>query len=965
MGEKRDIQAPSSVKAYETAVHALPAGSLFEEMFPEGLRANLTCLYGGAFFALARLAPELLERSQISIAMGGQLSVLIEEGGRWLSLFGKALQYDGKISCTLCTSAKPKSRRVLRRLLVQSPQFIVGKYWPRYLRESEGVPDALLLYPHSTFGKYKELIEELLAAKYTGKILIACRARAEVVVLQRLLHAYGFAVDEPAGFAYADGEVRALVAGAWWLSVGARQEDALPPDERELERLRNVYRAFQSAIDSADNYDHATAIATAYGRRGTIQVGGEIVPDVVMMSDTAAIDLTTGRWLRRGDAAEQEAEASFAFDGVTLDAAIVGLVPQIKAGEPPIESEIRLLTWMVRALEAGVGSEDGSSDDELNETTEEPAESDEEPASESVPSTVGAARADLPAVSAAPPSTVHKVRDQAPAEQNSITARLRIPRSRLSRGAGAVNVLAIAARLGQGGADEAAFAAARSRIMKWVSNKGFGEIPAGGNYHIETSEGEVTVETDSRRVWALRFDDRKQMEGGAFWRVELSLNQASQATICLRLYQVRRSERAPAPVSGVPKVLTYIANEVGLSDLGVPLRAKARRLVGRADAELLAQVLLMQDRVLPFIVVSVGRGPVPEASVDRLAERLVGAAHVVLIDHSVSDELIRRFGRERSVFGNAIRLYRPGFTADSDPFQHRIWTYSGSLLSPHQANDIAEEVCAISLEVGDLEDRVPSFVAIRNQISQDRLTELRRLAANVAATPEEERARQLEIQKNLESELKRAKEWVKELEARNDQLEKENRTLIGERDDALEQERQIRHRLNIHFDPNYGTEEEIEEEALWYPDSWELMDDWVDSYGDGKLVLLPSAIKAARESAFHVDLSYKALELLAKYYVPMRTRSAEDNEPWKRFNQALNELGLECGPTGDATSQHRYKKDYQRKYEGRTITLDMHLKKGLGHNPEAVFRLYFYYDEQAEKVVVGHLPTHLTNSKTH
>lgn len=179
----------------------------------------------------------------------------------------------------------------------------------------------------------------------------------------------------------------------------------------------------------------------------------------------------------------------------------------------------------------------------------------------------------------------------------------------------------------------------------------------------------------------------------------------------------------------------------------------------------------------------------------------------------------------------------------------------------------------------------------------------------------------------------------------------------------LEEVRRLRHRLNVQLEPDYGVLPGAD--TLWYPDSWDLLEEWVESYGEGRLVLLPSAVKAAQESAFHVELTYKALELLAKFYVPMRQRRSDDDEPYRRFNEELGKLGLECSPTGDATEQHRYKRQYQRTYEGRVITLDMHLKRGAGFDPEDVFRLYFFYDEDNGKVVIGHFPSHLVNSKTH
>jgi hypothetical protein len=44
--------------------------------------------------------------------------------------------------------------------------------------------------------------------------------------------------------------------------------------------------------------------------------------------------------------------------------------------------------------------------------------------------------------------------------------------------------------------------------------------------------------------------------------------------------------------------------------------------------------------------------------------------------------------------------------------------------------------------------------------------------------------------------------------------------------------------------------------------------------------------------------------------------------------------------------------------------LDVHLKKGTSRESRHCLRIYFFWDEDSDQVVVGHLPDHLTNDLT-
>lgn len=546
----------------------------------------------------------------------------------------------------------------------------------------------------------------------------------------------------------------------------------------------------------------------------------------------------------------------------------------------------------------------------------------------------------------------------------------RPPRSwRLSREPGPVNALAFAALLGKPGVGttDEVLAMARDRVVAWLQNKGFKQLQGivSGQQHLP--DGEATIETDGAALWAMRLDDRKQMQTGAFWRVELTLFAGQECALGLRLYQIRSSKSAPDPVSGVPAVIRDISAAVGMRDAGAWILPSVRQMVGAQDLEWFQAQLRSPDRSLALVAVSTtGHRPV-DPSIERLAARLTGLAHVVCVEPAMASRLDAVLGTRHRVFGNAIRVYRPAFDHADPPGDHPYWTFGGQTLSPHLGNLIAEAVCSVSVQREDLDERAPSFRQVRESLSQARLQALREGAASIATTAEEERARQMAINAELERALSNERARAEELQAQVRTLHDELQAVIRERDEALDQGRRDRRALQWMQVGDQGEPEEgSEDEEAYYPDTWDDLETWVDLFGDGRIVLHPSAAKAARASPFaDIPLAYKAMELLVTRYVPMRTRDPEDDQPRVEFEQALVELGLECSPVGTAVDNRRYRQEYRRIHEGKKITLDMHLKKGGGFDPATLFRLYFHYCEQTQRVIVGHLPGHLTNTITH
>ena len=962
----------SSVENYAEAIQRVSAGQ-FTSRFNENAKRFFASIFGAPFFALSTFAHEAIAANDEGILVISSDPAHAADGGRWWSLYSKALR-PSKVSLTICFPHKPPSGRAPKPLLFQPPQPLV-KNWQKHLHALSSPPSLVIFYP-SDFDELKTAAGEFIQRAPGRRVLVSCYTRLECLVARSLLISHGYTASDVVCFNLQKDEPQHFALGAWWFcAVTPSEESSQSPDRDLVDRLRLSSRQLTRVFLQAGGVEERTRVAKVIATRTADIVDGQSVK-TVRLSDTSGIDLESGRFFR---VKEEDGGSGLTWDETVMSADLLALQPSATSGTPEDDDRLALLLWLSHAadqeakreLDQLTGSDAAPQRDAMPSDLPEPTSSappDDPPAS-----IEGTKVASLSKSAEAP--SVESTAASAPATEHDSGSAKVVPstpsqgRSRLSRSAGAVNVLALAAVLGhEGDATAKSFAAAQAQILGWLQDSGFALERPEENSHVESPAGEVSVETDGQTIWAMRFDNRSTMETGAIWRVEATLIGHPVAAISLRLIQVRSNEDAPPPViSGVPRLVANIAERVGLQDAGEQLRNTALRLTQDGGNKLLARLLLNAHRTQPVIVIS---GDV-DASADRLAKRLTGVAHVVCIDKAVSTQMIRALGRERSVFGNAVRLYRPGFSAAANPYQHPTWPLKGTQLPKWLANNIFEEACAISLEAGDLDERAPSFQTVRNLLgnkrmasSERRISELRQQAER-AATSKDEKILQLQQMRDEQDDvLGMYREENDKLTQESEQLKRDLQAALLERDTALEEVRQLNYRLNNQWADEVLPEESLPEES-YYPDNWDELEMWVDEYGSSKLVLHPKAAKAARESSYkNIPLAYQAMEWLVQHYIPMRTRMPDDDETYERCQQALDALGLEESSVGTAKTIKRYKAEYKRQYAGGTVTLDRHLSDRNG-DPATLFRLYFHYDVAAQKVLIGHLPTHLTNRLTH
>ena len=506
-------------------------------------------------------------------------------------------------------------------------------------------------------------------------------------------------------------------------------------------------------------------------------------------------------------------------------------------------------------------------------------------------------------------------------------------------------------------------------ILRWADGRAGHRMPKEALEHKSFELSEIgsqrlaAVALDDPQIWALRLDDADKNVPLRTWITEVGVGVAPDNDVLfgVRVICATRGEDAPYArtiPSFVPRIIA--AGPASLD--GRVVGAGPQIIASEADADELVAFLESPERRAPAYVFAL-----PEKSTNALETivpakdfeaRTRGVAHAFILTGPASFHLTDRLGRELSVFRHAVRTYLPGFKRWKDqPYRHplalpeRILAWPGGGASGF-LDQLVSNALALTVQAPDREEVLPSFTTIRQWIARvDRErarsenqndSELLRLA--------------LDENQKLESE-------VRELKERYSGLNEETARRAEEAEQAAQEAKA----------QNYALKQRVEalerraaangaasrDQPL--PEALDEFRTWCDENLSGAVVLHNRAYQGIKKSVFKdVGLIYKALLVLRDRYVPMRKSGTPQDKA--AYDAALQELRLEDSATGHGWKEH--KEQYMVTYEGKQRLLDRHLKFGISRNPVLALRLYFFWDEESELVVVGWLPSHLNNALT-
>jgi hypothetical protein len=468
-------------------------------------------------------------------------------------------------------------------------------------------------------------------------------------------------------------------------------------------------------------------------------------------------------------------------------------------------------------------------------------------------------------------------------------------------------------------------------------------------------------EVGGGELWSARLRYPDESHAGRVWRTELTLaRRAGELRFGLKLDLAAR-EQEPAIDISVPRIARFVVSRIGL-------RAGASRLsllpMRCDDGRALAEHLLHRERVVPSIVISrIGSAVEPWEGIlspKRLAERLAGIAEVHLVPPGQTFELSRTLGKAWSCYGGAVRLYRVPFRPEEDPFgQHPLflperiagWEEDTGTTFPRHLALLAARA-TLGPAPADLE--VPTFARVQQLARERRLLEAR------AAGQSSEQLLEL-AWKEIDQLKRQIEDFERERSAREADLNDLLLEAERERAEALSELHATRSRIALLEERLRQARVELDAEAPPLASYTELAD-WAERYLAGRLVLLPRAIREANDPLFaDVGLVGRALLYLAGPYRELRLRGRE--MAGDLHDRALEALELSNQPVGGDLTQHRDR--FRVDWRGQKRLLDQHLKNGGNtRDPKRCLRIYYFWDEGEQLVVVGSLPGHIRTGAT-
>jgi hypothetical protein len=496
--------------------------------------------------------------------------------------------------------------------------------------------------------------------------------------------------------------------------------------------------------------------------------------------------------------------------------------------------------------------------------------------------------------------------------------------------------------------------AIRREVLVWTQNKGGGRLPQeawafdGFDYFSGgRNSSAIRIKAEDIDIWTVRADDPDKNVPGRVWTTEIliGLSGKLKCFFTTRLL-VSTSEDELVIEPHVPGVVQQVVERCLLSCGPIDLSPKPWLIESEDDVQQLIDLMIDRRRTIPLFVLTVPDGSIdptrPLLDAFSLARATIGIGKAVILPAAHTWALTERLGRQRSVFGGAVRAYLSRFSENSDPYQHRL-VLSDQISTPEGAAQCAvwmrSLAAAESIRRTRLGADVLPFMMLRNlslkfnerQLEQEGASDVRLLDAAKARI------------EALEADLKSA------IETENYLLEEHR--LAEERAAAAEtQLNAASYRIRQLLD-QIKQRGQIPDANIPPPQSWTDFNDWCDLNLAGRVVLAPPARNGVRRPAFEdVALAARCLLWLANEY---RDRRLDGGEGSLR-DHAL-EAGVRNSPSGAD--------EFRIWWQGQQHTADWHIKNGGNtRDPRRCLRIYYFWEPATQQVVVADMPSHRTSS---
>lgn len=509
----------------------------------------------------------------------------------------------------------------------------------------------------------------------------------------------------------------------------------------------------------------------------------------------------------------------------------------------------------------------------------------------------------------------------------------------------------------------------QERALKWLfdAKRNLRGIPSGAwqgeSFEIDSdaSEKASAIKIAKPKYWTARLSEHLK-DPGRIWITEIGIAErsATQVVFGCRVLCSQRGAPESTPRS-IPAFVRGIAFRLNAELDGRAQSAEPWIVRNAQDADELVALIESPRRRHPIVAFATPEDSDNKddtaISVSPFLRKTVGFVHSVIVLPEAAYRLTDVLGKDFSVYRRAVRTYYPNFDASEDlPTDHPVAT--AARIQQWSSDDgqtfhdfLVYQALRITRPRQELEHDFPPYHQVkriaaelaRQSAASDGKTsseDLLILADEEIAAAKRQAEETLELLTEAEREREDALSRVREMQGSYLALQARVVALqrrLDERDDQLDSS---------------------------YPETLEELERWATQNLSGSVELTDRALKAARESDFqNAELVFQALVLMRDFYVPMRREGGIELK--RRFETRLAELGLDNSKCfAQANKAQNFGGDYFVKYQGEKRELDWHLKGSNSRDGRLGFRMYYFWDTETSRVIVGYLPGHLTNDGT-
>ncbi|WP_422078877.1 cell division protein ZapB [Vannielia sp.] len=463
----------------------------------------------------------------------------------------------------------------------------------------------------------------------------------------------------------------------------------------------------------------------------------------------------------------------------------------------------------------------------------------------------------------------------------------------------------------------------------------------------ETPDGRVRVvasDLSGTEVWALRFSEPCRTVPGRDWHVEYVVAENAQSTLfSCRLSCFSRDldfSFIPSTPGGLKEIVAGMSVHLG----GFTLAPDLQTLGEDVSLAVFEAELNSERRWWNVVVVAESTDERYGIDAAELQRNLLGCANVYLLPRSLEAEFSDLIGIDFSVWAGAARSFRPGFDKARSPMTaHPVIRapYRGSGWASDRAIHIlGKDAFDQTVRRAGYRRDAPGFADVRQIIAQQRVEKI---------NPKSGNGEKISALRESITALKEEVAIAMELGAQaNNDLQQVQDELDAERAKALQYKARIAMLEDV---AAQQTGNEIAD-----PESFSELAEWIGRRYVGRLSLHPRAARALKDAKYErIEDVAGAIKLLAEDYVDMRAGRSTESD----FNASLAAMGLQLSKSISNARIGEQKDTYFVRHKGKKCELEWHLKKGAAHDERYSLRVYFFYDEFDEEVIVGWLPSHL------